>query len=787
MVTGGGDGEMLVFCCRGCHGAWLLITGAGLDDFYRRRQWGEPGIGAEVFGTDFHDSALARHVYVSGGRNGIDIIIDGIRCASCVWLNEKIIAQLPGVADVRVNYATNRARVLFDPAVITPAAIFTRIAGIGYVPRPFTRSAAEEQALRERKDLLIRFGTAFFLTMQLMAYSFALYAGYFQGIGREIKLLMQLLSLLVTTPVIFYSGWPFLRGGWRGLVNRAPSMDLLIAVGALSSYGYSIYATMTGGEVYYETAAMIVTLILAGRLLENGAKRRAASGVEGLLALTAGETHRITPAGIEPVAAEELRQDDLVLVGPGERFPVDGRVAEGTTDANESPATGEALPVVKIVGDRVIAGSINLTGTVRIVCERPAADSFVARMARLVEEAQSRRAPIQGVADRAAAWFVPVVLLLAAATFSWQIFHQQTTGAALMTALAVVVIACPCALGLATPTAILAGTGAAAAAGIIFKGGDILERLSRTTVAVFDKTGTVTRGEPEVTAVHPAPGESRDGIVALAAGVECASRHPLARAVRDYALQAGVMADVGTELRTVPGGGVTGVLGGEPVAVGSLRFLAGFGIDGIPRETSAGAGETVACIARSGRYAGAIVFRDRLRDDIPELVAHFTERRIRCILLSGDRRQTVGTIADAIGIDEWQGEMAPEEKAAFIERLQGEGETVLMVGDGINDAPALSAADVGCALAGGTDIALETSDLVLVKPEPARLIFACRAARRTMAIVRQNLGWAFVYNIVGIPLAMSGRLTPIYAAGAMALSSLCVVGNSLRLLRVKNG
>jgi Cu2+-exporting ATPase len=787
LVTGERGGETLAFCCRGCLGAWLLITGAGLDDFYRRREWGEPGVGAAAFRADFEDTALARHVYESGGKSGIDIIIDGIRCASCVWLNEKIIAQLPGVVDVRVNYATNRARVLFEPDTTTPSAIFTRIAGIGYLPRPFTRSAAEEQAQRERKDLLIRFGTAFFLTMQLMAYSFALYAGYFQGIGSEIKLMMQLFSLLVTTPVIFYAGWPFLRGGWRGLVNRAPSMDLLIAVGALSSYGYSIYATIAGGEVYYETAAMIVTLILAGRLLENGAKRRAAAGVEGLLALTAGEAQRITPDGIEPVAAEELRTDDLVLVGPGERFPVDGRIAEGATDADESPATGEALPVVKNVGDRVVAGSINLTCAVRIVCECPVADSFVARMARLVEEAQSRRAPIQGVADRAAAWFVPAVLLLAVATFAWQVAQQQTTGAALMTALAVVVIACPCALGLATPTAILAGTGAAAAAGVIFKGGDILERLSRSTVAVFDKTGTVTRGEPEVTAVCPAPGESRDGIVALAAGVECASRHPLARAVRAHAQRSGIAANLGTELLTVPGGGVAGQLNGEPVMVGSPRFLSGLGISGIPGEIAASTGETVACVARSGRYAGAIVFRDSLREDIPALIGHLRERRIRCILLSGDRREVAGFIADKIGIDEWQGEMAPEEKAAFIERLRAEGETVLMVGDGINDAPALSLADVGCALAGGTDIALETSDLVLVKPEPARLIFACRTARRTMAVIRQNLGWAFVYNIVGIPLAMTGRLTPIYAAAAMALSSLCVVGNSLRLLRLKNG
>ncbi len=787
LVTGSRGGESLDFCCRGCLGAWLLITGAGLGDFYRRREWLEPGICADAYQGEYHDSFLSRYVYAKGESSAIDILIEGIRCATCVWLNEKIIGQLPGVSAVRVNYATNRARVLFDPGTVSPSTIFTRIAELGYVPRPYTSSAAEERSHRERKDLLVRFGTAFFLTMQLMAYSFALYAGYFQGIGPDMKLTMQLFSLLVTTPVVFYAGAPFLRGGWRGIVNRAPNMDLLIAIGALSSYGYSIYATLTGGEVYFETAAMIVTLILAGRLLENSAKQRAAAGVERLLGLTAGEAKRVTGGGVESVAVADVRAGDLLLVGPGERFLVDGRIAEGTTDVDESPATGESLPVVKNDGDRVIAGSINLTCAVRIVCEHPASDSFVARVARLVEEAQSRRAPIQGVADRAAAFFVPAVLFLSAATFFWQYALHVETGSALMTALAVVVIACPCALGLATPMAILAGTGAAAVSGVIFKGGDILERLSRVTVAVFDKTGTVTRGEPAVVAIDPAPGFAVRELAAMAAAVECAAQHPLARAVRDYALMNGIVPAVGDDLRTVPGGGVLGVQEGKMVAVGNPRFLARLGVEGLPAEIDVPAGGTVACIACSGRYAGAIVFRDRLRDDAPAVIAHFRERHIRCILLSGDSRETVRFIAGSLGIGEWEGEMTPEEKTAFVERLRTKGETILMVGDGINDAPALSAADVGCAIAGGTDIALETSDLILARPDLARLAFAHATARRTMAVIRQNLGWAFIYNIVGIPLAMTGRLTPVYAAAAMALSSLCVAGNSLRLTGTKHG
>jgi P-type Cu2+ transporter len=779
--------DLIRFCCRGCLGAYLVINGAGLDDFYRRRDWQEPGLGEGVYGQQFNDSHLDRFIYPHGEKSAIDVIIDGIRCATCVWLNEKIIGRMDGIMDVRVNYATSRARIVFNPEQIRPAAIFSRICELGYLPRPYTVTAAEESGNREKRDLLIRFGTAFFLTMQLMAYSFALYAGYFQGMETAIKTGLQLFSFLVTTPVIFYSGWPFLRGAWRGLVNRAPNMELLIAIGALSSYGYSIYATLTGGEVYYETAAMIVTLILAGRLLENAARRRAAGGVERLLGLTVGEAKRFAGEDLETVDVAELKEGDLILVGPGERFPVDAVLAEGRTDVDGSPATGESLPVAKCPGDGVIAGSVNLTGTVRIVCDQPAATSFIARVARLVEEAQNRRAPIQGVADRAAAFFVPVVLLLALGTFVRQYLLLGQVGPALMIALAVVVIACPCALGLATPTAILTGTGAAAASGVIFKGGDILEKLSRVTVAVFDKTGTITAGMPTVVRVSPATGFRARDVIAYVATVESGSLHPIGRALCSYAREQEICHPVGEELVTVPGEGVTGRVGETRVSVGSTRFLAGSSVAGLLQTVDSLPGETVICLAVDGRFAGSVALQDRVRDDAAEVVGSFSRTGVKTLLLSGDGSETVRTVAERVGISEGVGELSPAGKTGCIDRLREKGEIVLMVGDGINDAPALAAADVGCALAGGTDIALETSDLVLVKPELSGIVYASRLARKTMAVVKQNLVWAFLYNIIGIPLAMTGRLTPIYAAAAMALSSLCVVGNSLRITRYKRG
>ena len=780
------NGEIRSFCCKGCRGAWALIDEAGLADFYQRRDLHEEGLESGAYHEEYGDVYLARFVTGVNGSGCIDILIGGIHCAACVWLNEKIIARIPGVLDVHLNYAASRARVLFDADVTGPAAIFRRILELGYVPRPYSRSTAESVAIAEKKDLLIRFGTALFLTMQLMAYSFALYAGLLQGIAPQMKRYLQFLSLLVTMPVIFYAGWPFLNGAWRSIVNRAPNMDLLIATGALSAFLYSIYGVITGGEVYCETAAMIVTLILAGRLLQHAAMRQAATGVERLLALAPTEARLLRDGMIEKVDAATLVAGDMALVAPGDRFPADGSIHEGITDVDESLATGEPMPVSKIVGSSVIAGSINLSGTVHLLVERPAFDSFPARVARLVLEAQHRKAPIQGLADRMAGLLVPLVLLLAALTFVWLLFAGGDPKAAFMTALAVVVIACPCALGLATPTAILAGSGTAAAGGVIFKGGDILERMAGITVVAFDKTGAVTSGRPEVRGIFPATGMTADDLVALAASVEAGSGHPLARGITECATGRGVTFTIAAEVYTQPGGGVSGLVGGQRVAVGNPRYLRGLGVS-LPRELPDPAADgTVVYVAREGVYAGAITFQDRLRESAAPLVAYLDGKGIKSLLLSGDRQATVSRIGGILGIGEARGELLPEDKAKWVTDLRARGEAVLMVGDGINDAPALSNADVGCAMAGGSDVALESSDLVIARQGLLRIRFAHLVSLRTMSIVKQNLAWAFIYNLVGIPLAMSGQLTPIYAASAMAMSSLCVVGNSLRLLRLKD-
>jgi Cu2+-exporting ATPase len=780
------DGERtLRFCCRGCLGAYLLITGAGLGAYYERRGAPEHVVPPEPAAREYDEEELARHVTPApDGLGSMDILIDGIRCAACVWLNEQLLERLDGVVSARVNYATARARVVFDPRRVTPLLIFAQLERAGYCPRPHTSSALDQLRERERHDLLLRFGTAFFLTMQLMAYSFALYAGYLQGMSPGMKLLMQLFSLAVTAPVVFYSGWPFLEGAWRGLANRSAGMDLLIATGALSSFLYSVYATVAGGEVYYETAAMIVTLILGGRLLENAARRRAAGGIDRLLELAPAEALLLRDGGYEKVATEQLSPGDRVMVPQGGRFPVDGTLAEGEAEVDESPVTGEPLPLMRRRGEPIMAGTINRGQGVVLLVGRRATESFVARITRLVEEAQSRKAPIQGVADRIAAVFVPAVLLLALGTFAVRLGMGSSGGEALMIALAVVVIACPCALGLATPTAVLAGTGAAAAQGIIFRGGDVIERLASITMALFDKTGTLTEGRPLVALLEPAPSFGAAEVLALAASLEQAVSHPVAAGICRHAETSGVVMTVPAQLRSVPGRGAMGMVSGRRVAVGTRQWLRESAPEALLPETASSAEQTEVYVALDGRYAGRIVLKDRLRPQARQAVDHFARCGVRSLMLSGDRQATAERVAREAGIIQVHGDLLPEEKVRRVEELRRGGERVLMAGDGINDAAALSAADVGCAMAGGTDIAIETSDLLLSRADLLQLGTAHSLALRTMGVIRQNLGWAFIYNLIGIPLAMAGLLTPIYAAAAMSVSSLCVVLNSLRLLRL---
>ena len=774
------DGEELHFCCQGCRGAYAIIKGAGLGDFYRKRDWQEPGLPRGAFEARYDDAFLQRFIVQREGMAEISLLLEGVRCAACVWLIERVLNQINGVRETRVNYSTHVAMIRFDPVTVSAAALFIAIHQLGYLPRPYSLDAVQRAAERERRSLLIRFGTAAFLSMHLMGYSIALYAGYFQGMSPAVRTILQYLAALVTTPVVFYSGMPFLQGAARSIRNRAPNMDLLVALGVLAAYIYSLHAMVAGREVYFETAAMIITLILLGRIFEHSARRKASTGIERLLHLAPETANKLTPDGYIQVDSRELLVNDVIMIRPGNRFPVDCIIKEGTTEVDESVITGEPFPVIRNEGEHVSSGTMNLTTAVLVKVTREANDSFIARVARLVEEAQSRRAQVQAIADRVAAVFVPFVILLAAATFVFWLHSANNLESATLNGVAVLVVACPCALGLATPTAVLVATGAAATLGIIFRGGDVLETCARVNVAAFDKTGTLTEGQPRVVGIYPVSC-SQQKLLQLAALAEAGSCHPLAVGITREAKLLGMQL-VYRETTTIPGRGVLLQTSKGELRVGSRLFLQELGVS-MPRVTAAP--NTEIHVALGEEYQGYIVLADTIRPEAPSVLQKIHQLGIETALITGDHAEAGQQVARRLGIREVHASMSPEAKAEWVKNLSDSGKQVLMAGDGINDSPALSAAAVGCAMAGGADIALESSELVLTRPDLDKLITALLLARRALRIIRQNLFWAFSYNLVAIPLAAAGKLAPVYAAAAMASSSVIVLANSLRLARIK--
>ena len=773
-------GRALAFCCQGCRGAYHIIHGAGLGDFYRTRRWRRGGTPEGVFDTEYGAEYLS--AFVREGEDGTEIsaLVEGIRCASCVWLLEHLLGRVPGVERARLNFATHQVRVLYDPGAVAPAEILRTIARIGYLPRPYTADAAALAARDERRRLLFRFGTSAFLSMQLMGYSLALYAGYFQGMDAGSRELLQWMAAAVATPVVLYGGAPFFAGARRSLANRAPDMDLLIALGVGAAYGYSLYALAAGREVYFDSAAMIVTLVLAGRLFELGARRRASAGIDRLLRLVPDCANRVEGEALRQVPSSALENGDTVLVRPGERFPADGEVLEGETEADEAAATGEPTPVARGPGGAVTCGTLNLLAAVTVRVTAAGADSFIGRVADLVEQAQLRKAPVQRLADRVAAGFVPAVVAAALATWAAWSLAAPGTAAPWTNAVAVLVVACPCALGLATPIAVLVATGAAAQAGVLFRGGEVLEGLARVSTVAFDKTGTLTRGLPRVVGCRPAAAPE-DELLRMAATAEWGSAHPLGRALREEAERRGLVVGTRASAATFPGKGVLVETPEGPLAAGSEAFLAERGVP--PPEGRKASAATEVHVALGRRYLGCILLEDSPRPEAGETVARLHSLGLATVLLTGDGQRAAERVAAALGIAGVRAGLSPAEKEEFVGAAELRRERVLMVGDGINDAPALTAASVGCAVAGGTDIALETSDLVLTRAGIGAIPGAVGLARKTLRVIRQNLFWAFAYNLAALPAAAAGKLAPVHAAAAMALSSACVLANSLRLAR----
>ncbi|HSJ57387.1 MAG TPA: heavy metal translocating P-type ATPase, partial [Anaerolineae bacterium] len=731
-----------------------------------------------------------------------ELPITGMTCANCAMAIERGLGRMDGVVDVNVNLASERASVQYLPGVTSLAAIQHTIRELGYdVIVPGEGEAAEdvERAAREAeiRDQTRKFwvGVAFTLPLFLLS------------MGRDFGLLgmwahaswVNWLFLALATPVQFYVGWDYYVGGGKSLRAGSANMDVLVAMGSSAAYFYSLAVLLLpglGGHVYFETSAAIITLIKLGKMLEARAKGRTSEAIKKLMGLRP-KTARVVRDGQEvdvPIAAVML--GDVVLVRPGERLPVDGVVIEGHSAVDESMITGESLPVDKGPGDEVVGGTINKQGLLRFEATRVGAQTALAQIIRLVEEAQGSKAPIQALADRVSSYFVPAVIGIALLTFlAWLIVGGVGFTQAMIFMVAVLVIACPCALGLATPTAIMVGTGKGAEHGILFKNSAALERAHELDTIVLDKTGTITRGTPSVTDVFVsdgAGGVNADSLLYLAASAERGSEHPLGEAIVRAAIEKGLVLGEPERFEAVTGQGIAATVDGRQVLVGSRRLLQSHDVtlDGLAGSVTALEGEAKTAIlyAVDGRPAGVVALADTVKEGSAAAIRRLQALGLDVVMITGDNALTADAIGREVGVSRVLAEVLPGEKADRVRELQDEGRVVGMVGDGINDAPALAQADVGIAIGTGTDVAIATADVTLMSGDLSGVARAIGLSRVTMRTIKQNLFWAFFYNVVLIPLAAGAfypafglRLHPVLAAGAMAFSSIFVVSNSLRL------
>ena len=684
----------------------------------------------------------------------VDLPVSGMTCAACSRTIERTLSATAGVSAAHVNLATATATVEYDPARVNVPDFIASIEDLGYgVPKTETRPDDAEPGYRRRLAVaLVCAAPVFALGMS----HGALHVPWSNWI-----------QLALSLPVIFYSGAPFYTAAWSALRHRSANMNTLIALGTGAAFLYSVAATLRGDHaVYYEAADVIVALILLGRTLEARARGRASDAIRRMMDL-APRSARVLRGGVEAdIPLEGVLVGDIVIVRPGERVPVDGAVTEGESAIDESMLTGESLPVDKANGSSVFAGTFNRSGAFRMEAKRVGRSTVLQRMIEAVKQAQGSRAPVARLADEVSGYFTVAVLGVAVVTFvAWLFFAPP--GAAMVNAVAVLIIACPCALGLATPTAIMVGTGRGAESGILIKGGEAIETAHKIDTVILDKTGTVTLGKPRVVSVTPAPGFTETELLRLAASAERYSEHPLGRAVVEAALERGIALEGSAEFSAVAGHGVRARIGDRQVLVGNARLTG-----------QAGAGVSVAV---DGAPAGSIAVADTVKPEAAAAVRRLREMGIEVWMITGDNRETADAVAREVGIEHVLAEVLPEQKTAEVKRLQAAGRRVAMVGDGVNDAAALAQADLGVAMGGGADVAMEAGNVTLMSGNLNGVPDAIELARRTMRIIRQNLFWAFAYNAIGIPVAALGLLSPMVASAAMALSSVTVVSNSLRL------
>jgi Cu2+-exporting ATPase len=785
-------GELRSMCCPGCAAVACAIVAGGLADFYRHRthpaptmyeRARTPGWQAEAYDDpEVQKDVVRTH---AGNLREAALIIEGIVCAACVWLNERHLKALPGVLDVQINYTTHRTRVTWDDARVHLSEIIRAIGDIGYRAHPYDPNRQEQLLQRARRQQLRRVGVAGALGMQVMILAVALYGGAWSGMEPEFRNLFRWLSLALAAPVVAYCALPFFHGAWRDLKNRRLGMDAPVALGIGSAFGASVAATVSDvGQVYYDSVVMFVFFLLTARYFELSARKRAAEASEVLAQRNPGMATRLRERSggrsEERVPVARLVPGDRVLVRPGETVPADGCVLEGRSSVDESLLSGESVPRPKSTGGTLVGGTINIESPLVVQVEKVGQDTRLAAIARLLARAQSEKPRVARLADRAASWFVGAVLVLAAgvAVYWW----QNDPAHWLTITIAVLVVTCPCALSLATPTAITAATGALTRLGLLPTRGDALERLAHATHFVFDKTGTLTTGRVRLIETHALSDLDARACLLIARALEQRSEHPIARAL----LKA---SDDDTpavsDVSTVPAAGVCGDIDGERYAIGSPRFIEAHTGLRLPAERLARLrrdDRSVVLLATNKALCAAFVLIDEIRPGAHALIERLQRLGKHVWLLTGDHAQTACALAQALGIGELAWELTPEEKLERVRALQQQGAIVAMVGDGVNDAPVLAQAHISIAMGSGTELAAASADMILLSEQLPHLALGVDTARKTLRIIRQNLGWAVLYNVIALPAAAAGWVTPWMAALGMSASSLLVVANALRLV-----
>lgn len=741
-------------------------------------------------------------------EESIELAIEGMTCASCVARIEKALKAVPGVADASVNLATERASVRLTKGIATVASLEEAVCAAGYDAKRITgdENTDEEAEKRERESR--RLSRALLVAAALTLPIFVLEMGsHFIPAVHDFVMInigMQeswYLQFVLTTLVVFGPGLRFYQKGIPALLRLAPDMNSLVAIGTAAAWGYSVVATFASGllpegtaNVYYEAAAVIVTLILLGRVLEARAKGRTSEAIKHLMGLQAKTARVVRDGETIEIPLADVHAGDTVLVRPGDRVPVDGTVVDGNSYVDESMITGEPVPVEKIAGADVVGGTINKTGSFTFRATKVGADTVLAQIIRMVEQAQGAKLPIQSLVDKVTAWFVPAVIAMAVLTFAvWLVFGPDPALTfALVNAVAVLIIACPCAMGLATPTSIMVGTGRAAEMGVLFRKGEALQTLRNAEIIAVDKTGTLTKGRPELTDLDTSAGVERSEVLALVAAVETRSEHPIAEAIVEAAKSEGIAIPTAANFEAVPGFGASATVNGRSVHVGADRLMTRLKLDVSVFADQAGRlgseGKSPLYAAIDGKLAAIIAVADPIKETTPQAIRMLHDLGLKVAMITGDNRRTAEAIAAKLGIDEVIAEVLPDGKVAALKRLKADGRAVAFVGDGINDAPALAEADVGLAIGTGTDVAIESADVVLMSGDLLGVPNAIALSKATIRNIKENLFWAFAYNAVLIPVAAGALypaygllLSPIFAAGAMALSSVFVLGNALRL------